>query len=300
VVNVAAALEAKVSQEPESRTDHPKKILVVGGGPAGLEFARTATLRGHQVQLHEAMKLLGGQDNMAASAPHRGDIGAITRWLEDELEYLQVDVRLNSLVEAQTIREMAPDLVVLATGTTPGTEGFQVSTPGTPIPGHDLPHVHNSWDLFGYGDSFEVRGPALVFDDTGSFEAISVADVLLQAGAHVTMVSRMKDMGDNLPFPPVTVGAARERLMSGDFDFVGGHYLRAIRPGQVDIGVLFTNRSRTLEANTVVLVTHNAPNRALADELVSEAVEIHQIGDFQGRNNIRNAIHSGALLGRAI
>lgn len=300
VVNVAAALEAKVSQEPESRTDHPKKILVVGGGPAGLEFARTATLRGHQVQLHEAMKLLGGQVNMAASAPHRGDIGAITRWLEDELEYLQVDVRLNSLVEAQTIREMAPDLVVLATGTTPGTEGFQVSTPGTPIPGHDLPHVHNSWDLFGYGDSFEVRGPALVFDDTGSFEAISVADVLLQAGAHVTMVSRMKDMGDNLPFPPVTVGAARERLMSGDFDFVGGHYLRAIRLGQVDIGVLFTNRIRTLEANTVVLVTHNAPNRALADELVSEAVEIHQIGDVQGRNNIRNAIHSGALLGRAI
>jgi hypothetical protein len=88
--------------------------------------------------------------------------------------------------------------------------------------------------------------------------------------------------------------------MSGDFDFIGGHYLREIRADEVDIGVLFTERRRTLKARTVVLVTHNQPNRGLAESLTDSGIEVHQIGDVQGRNNIRNAIHSGALLGRSI
>ena len=300
VVNVAAAMESRVAQEPEDKTNEPKNILVVGGGPAGLEFARTAALRGHKVQLHEAMKVLGGQVNMAAAAPHRGDIGAITSWLADELEYLQVETRLNSLVDVDVVKDLNPDVVVVASGTTPRSDGFQLSTPSESLPGHDLPHVHNSWDLFGFGNTVDIKGPAVVFDDTGSFEAISVAEVLLKAGVHVTMVSRLKDVGDNLPFPPVTVGAARERLMSGDFDFIGGHYLREIRQDELDIGVLYTDRVRTLPAQTVVMVTHNQPNRYLADELNDAGFEVHQVGDVQGRNNIRNAIHSGALLGRSI
>ncbi len=300
VVNVTAAMESKMAQEPDNPTDTPKKILVIGGGPAGLEFARTAAMRGHHVELHEAMQMLGGQVNMAASAPHRGDIGAITSWLADELEFLQVDIRLNSLVDADMIRQAAPDAVVLATGTTPRNDGFQLTDPGQPVAGFDLPHVRNSWDLFGFGDAVDIQGPAVVYDDTGSFEAISAADVLLQAGVHVTMVSRCKDVGDNLPYPAVTAGAARERLMSGDFDFIGGHYLRAIRSDEVEIGVMFTQRQRVIPAKTVVLVGYNEPNRQLAGELADSGLEVHQIGDVQGRNSILNAIHSGAKLGRSI
>lgn len=300
VVNVAAAREAHVSHEPGDRTSQPKKILVVGGGPAGLEFARTATLRGHHVELHEAMQVLGGQVTMAARAPRRADLGAITAWLAAELEALEVDVHLNSVVDADAVRRIGPDEVVIASGTTPRSDGFQVSAPAIALPGHDLPHVYSSWDLLGFGNPVNVQGPALVFDDTGSFEAISAADVLLQAGVAVTMVSRLDAPGASLPHPPVTAGAARERLMSGDFDFIGGHYLRAITPDDVEIGVLFTDRVRRIPARTVVIVGFNEPNRELAVALADSGVPVHLIGDVRGRNSIMTAIHAGAELGRVI
>jgi hypothetical protein len=300
VVNIAAAKEGQISHDPEDKVEQPKKILVVGGGPAGLEFARTAAMRGHSVELHEAMKVLGGQVTMAASAPHRADLGAITSWLADEIDGLGVDVHLNSLVDPQMVAERAPDEIVIATGTTPRSDGFQVSTPAAAVAGSELPHVYSSWDLLGFGDIVNIEGPALVYDDTGSFEGISVADLLLDAGVPVTMVSRLNSIGDTLPYPPVTAGAARERLMSGDFDFIGGHYLRAINPQEVEVGVLFTERRRRLPARTVVLVSFNEPNRAIAEALESDGYKPHLIGDVRGRNSIMTAIHAGAELARAI
>ena len=257
VVNHTAAKEDQLSFDPEDRVAQPKRIFVVGGGPAGLEFARTAALRGHEVELHEAAQRLGGQVAIAASAPHRADLGAIVSWLADELDVLGVRVHLNSPIEVAQIRNRIADEVVLATGTTPRTDGFQLSTPAVPVAGFDLPHVHSSWDFFGLGAPPRLVGPAVVYDDTGSFEAISVADVLLQAGLSVTMVSRHDGIGAALPYPPVTVGAAKERLYSGDFDFIGGHYLRAIGEDSVEVGVLFTDRVRHLDAALVVLVGYN-------------------------------------------
>lgn len=300
VVNVAAAKEGTVDFEPENAAEQKKKILIVGGGPAGMEAARTAALRGHEVVLHEASRRLGGQVAIAASAPHRADLGTITSWLEGELEDLDIDVRLNSMVDEEMVAEIAPDEVIIATGTAPRDDGFQLSTPSKPIPGHDLPHVYNSWSLFGFDQGAKIEGPVVIFDDTGTFEAVSVADVLLDAGVHVTMVSRLDKLGENLPYPPVTVGAARERLMSGDFDFVGGHYVRSITPGEVEIGVLFTDRVRKVPAKTVVLVSYNQPNRDLAEALRHTNRTTHLIGDVRGRNSMMSAIHEAAELGRSI
>ena len=300
VVNIAAAREDRISFEPDAKASFVKKVLVVGGGPAGLEAARTAALRGHAVELHEATSRLGGQVRLAAQAPHRADVGAITSWLTEEIESLGVVVHLNSMVDAEKVAQIAADEVIIATGTTPRTDGFQVSTPAQPIPGYDLPHVLDSWRLFGVGAKPDLRGPAVVFDDTGTFEAISAADVLLKAGLSVTMVSRMQQLGEKVPFPPSTVEAARERLMSGDFEFIGGHYLRGITGNDVEVGVLFTDRSRRIGANTVVLVGFNEPNRDLAEALTATGVSHHLIGDARGRNSIMTAIHDGANLGRVI
>ena len=301
VVNHSAARENVRSFEPGDRVESAKNILVVGGGPAGLEFARTAALRGHHVELFEALPRLGGQVALAASAPHRADVGEITKWLGREIDRLGVKVNLSTPVDASIVAESNPDEVVIATGSTPRSDGFQLLTPAVPIPGFDGPHVHTSWALFGVGRApAALDGPALIYDDTGSFEAISAADVLLRAGAKVTLVSRFDGIGSALPYPPVTVGAARERLYAGDFDFIGGHYIRGITEDAVELGVQYTTRTRSVDARLVVLVGFNEPNRDLAQELNAESVAHHLIGDVRGRNSLMSAIHAGASLGRTI
>lgn len=85
-------------------------------------------------------------------------------WLVNELEYLQIDVRLNSLMDADAIRAAHPDVVVLATSTRPRNDGFQVPRPDTVIPGHDLAHAHNSRDLFDHGSSGNMFCSLIAFD----------------------------------------------------------------------------------------------------------------------------------------
>lgn len=303
VVNVAAAQETSVPHEPPGPAPERKRVLVVGAGPAGLEAARTAALRGHDVHLHEATRRLGGQVAIAATAPHRSDIGAITEWLTGEIERLGVNIRVNSMVDPDVVAEIAPDELIIATGGSPRRDGFQLATPVTPVRGFDLRHVYTSWDVFGFGGRAVLQDPAVVFDDTGTFEAVSVADALLAAGLRVTMVGRNQAIGERLPYPPATVEAARERLLSGDFDFIGGHYLQGITENEVIVGVLFTERVRAVPARTVVVVTYNQPNRELAEYLAADddaRWNTHLIGDVTGTNGILPAIHQAAAVARAI
>jgi len=299
-VNPDAAREHEGGAEVKPAAN-PRRILVAGGGPAGLEFARSAALRGHRVEVYEATGRVGGQAAIAASAPHRHDVGAIIHWLTDELETLQVPVHLNAPVDAALIERERPDAVVVATGGQPRSDGLQLSTPAGPVPGFDRAHVHPSWSLFGVGRPPAFTGPAVVYDDTGTFEAISATDVLLEAGLDVTLVSRFETLGGGMAYPPVTVGAARERLFANNqFRFVGGHYVRSIGTDDVDIGVLFTERSVRVPANLVIYVGFNEPNRELIETLAGSGVPCHPIGDVLGRNSIMNAMRAGAALGRSI
>ena len=112
--NPRAGNETTVPEvEPAAK---PLRVLVAGGGPAGLEAARTAALRGHRVVLHEAGAATGGQLRVARRAPHRGEIGEIADWLDAEIRRLGVEVRLDSRVDRAQVEREAPDAVIVATG----------------------------------------------------------------------------------------------------------------------------------------------------------------------------------------
>ncbi len=307
VVNAAAGQETKVPFEPVDRVAEPKRVLVAGGGPAGLEAARAAALRGHEVVLYELTGELGGQVRMAATAPPRSDLGAITAYLADELDRLGVTVKLRSPVDPDVVAEERPDELIIATGTTP-RRGFQISAPSKPIPGADLSHVYTSWEVLGFGGRAAVGKRAVVFDDTGTFEAISVCDALMAAGAEVTFLSRHEQLGATILYPAATVEASRERLFSGPFSFTPAVALREITPETVVARDLGTYAERSFDADTVVIVSFHDCNNELADYLRAEIADqsgvlpftMHLVGDVNGTNSIMAAIHAGARVGREI
>lgn len=298
VVNIAAGQESMLPSDDPGRASRARTVMVVGGGAAGLEAARTAALRGHAVSLYEMTRHLGGQVRVAAQAPHRADYGAIVRWLGEELDRLGVDVHLATPVDPDLVREVGADLVIVATGSTPRRDGFRISRPATPLPGADLPHVCTSWDLFGAGGRATVGERAVVFDDTGGYEAISVAEELMARHAAVTFVTRHTGIGEHLQAKGATILPAKERLFSGDFTLVTDAVPTAVTATTVEVGFLGSQGSRTIDADTVVMVGYNTPNRELADELADHGGEVALVGDANGGRTLQGAIREGHMAGR--
>ncbi|MGY4879041.1 dimethylglycine demethylation protein DgcA [Vreelandella aquamarina] len=167
------------------KTDGPKRnVVVVGGGPGGMEAARVAAERGHEVVLFEAAEALGGQITIAAQAPQRDQIAGITRWYQLELARLNVDVRLSTRADADELTAMQADIVVLATGGQPFLE--QYSEWGySDDPQESL--VVSSWDIL--SGSVPPGNNVLLYDTICEFAGVSAADYLADKGAKVEIVT---------------------------------------------------------------------------------------------------------------
>ncbi len=170
----------------------PRGIAIVGGGPAGLEAARVAALRGHRVTLFEAGDRLGGQVVLAARAGWRKDMIGIVDWLAGELDHLGVDIRRNHFVEEVGDLGGDYDVVLVATG----------GLPDTALPEGGDDQVVTTWDLL----SGDVR-PAddiLIYDEAGGHGAMATADWLAEQGARIDFVTPDRHPGreiggQNLP-----------------------------------------------------------------------------------------------------
>ncbi|HSI41182.1 MAG TPA: NADH:flavin oxidoreductase [Xanthobacteraceae bacterium] len=159
-----------------ARADMPRKVVVVGAGPGGLEAARVCAERGHTVVLFEKDTLAGGQINIAAKATWREALSGIPRWLFAQVQKKGVDIRLGTEATAEKVLAERPDVVILATG-------------GLPNPGHakgaDL--AVSTWDVL--AGRVEPTGTVLLYDEIGGHNAASTAEVLAKKGCLVEIAT---------------------------------------------------------------------------------------------------------------
>jgi 2,4-dienoyl-CoA reductase-like NADH-dependent reductase (Old Yellow Enzyme family)/thioredoxin reductase len=180
--NPSTGRELELPQEIEP-TSKPKKVAVVGGGPGGLEAARTLAEKGHTVTLFEANDSLGGQINIAIRSPRRRDLQGIIDWRTQELKRLGVTVKLNSYVSTEDLADF--DAIVVATGGLP--KALEIS---------GGQHVVESWDVL--SGSKRLSGSVLVYDDHGGNQALDLAEHLANSGAIVEFVTPERTMATDV------------------------------------------------------------------------------------------------------
>jgi 2,4-dienoyl-CoA reductase-like NADH-dependent reductase (Old Yellow Enzyme family)/thioredoxin reductase len=299
-VNPAVGSELRMGDDRLIPPKSARKVIVVGGGPAGMEAARVSRLRGHEVALYEASPKLGGLVNIAARGPTRHGIADITNWLENEIFRLGVDIRLSVFVSAEDIVADAEQAVIVATGSLPRMDGIQLSNPGEPIRGMGRGHVLSSIDVLAGPQRSSSR--AVVLDDVGQYEAVAVAERLIEQGCAVTYVTRLPAFAPHLE--SAFMGEpALARLSKGTFSVLT--YTRAIEilDGAVIVAPTFlppdSNQTRTIEADLVVVISHNRPNRDLFDALSGKPGDLWIVGDAEMPRTIQHAIRDGHLAGAA-
>lgn len=297
-VNVAVGREAALSEDLIQPAELRRRVLVVGGGPAGLEAARVAALRGHDVILAEASPHLGGAINIAALAPRRGGIADIIHWLEQQIRTLGVDIRTATYIEAEDIADIAPDVVIVATGSLPRLDGVQHLSPGLVARGMNRRSVVSSHELLTEGSNRNLGTSAVVFDDTGHYEAVAAAEYLIGKDLSVTFVTPHKSFGPGIQ-PALSDEAALQRLAAtGKFRLVTYGALLSVEEGKVELAHRFGGGAFSVKADTLVFVSHNEPNRELLDTLCDASFPVIAVGDVRSPRYLQTAIREGHLAAR--
>lgn len=298
VVNVAAGHEDRLGEDKLTPAEAPRHVLVVGGGPAGMEAARIAALRGHRVTLAEATEKLGGTVQIARLAPNHEGIGDIVDWLDREMTRLGVDVRLNQWVDGTFVKELAPDALILATGASPRMSGIQNGMAAQTIEGTEQDHVIPTRQLL-TGHHNQIGKTAMVFDEVGGYEAIGAAEFLVEQGAEVTFVTSLPAFAPRMA-PAGILKPALERLNAkGTFRLITDAWVEKFTENSARVHSLAGGPSEDIAAETAVLITGGRPNIDLLDEL-DDDIEVHTIGDAHIPNFLPSAFAQGNMAGRAV
>ncbi|MCP3975821.1 MAG: FAD-dependent oxidoreductase [bacterium] len=298
LINPSAGREFKWGGDRFTPADESRRVLVVGGGPAGLEAARVAAERGHSVTLAEASPHLGGRYHLAGLQPRRAQILDHIAWYEGQLAKLGVEVRLNTLMEPHEIEKSGADVVVVATGSQPTGSGFQRAIPHIePIPGIESPNVWSVEDVMG-----NVARPGkrvMLVDDIGHWEGCGTAWHLAERGHDVTLITPHAEPGRELVAP------AAEWPVRVTFKKLGVKVITdaAVSEWHGDAATVVDLRDgeeSRVEADSLILATCNTSQTWLSDALAQGDIEVHTIGDALAPRRAAYAFYEGRELGRRL
>lgn len=276
---LTCSVNAELGREWENRTkptDSPKRVLIVGGSPAGMEAARVAALRGHSVTLWEAKDGLGGALIPASIAPYKDEIPNLTAYLASQIGKLGVKVELNKKATAEAIMGQGADEVILATG------GLPIIPE---IPGVERENVATVVDVLSgkreVGEKVTILGGDMVGCET--------AEYLASIGKKVTIVERKpataRDTG------VTNRRALRKRVAAAGVEVLTSAEAKAITERGVIVAK--AGQTRTIDADSVVLAEGFKPNTGLMEALKGKVPGLHLIGDAARPKQILEAIRAG-------
>jgi 2,4-dienoyl-CoA reductase (NADPH2) len=250
-----------------------RKVLVIGGGPGGMEAARVAALRGHKVTLWEKSGRLGGLLHYARTPPRKWEIGYLLDYLVDRLNELKVNVVLNKEADINSVINEKADAVIVATG----------SKPCIPqIPGIDRAGVVTAMEIL---SGEEKAGEKVVVIGGGTI-GCEIAEMLAAEGKKVTILEMLPKMG--LDIGPterfIMISSLREKGV--DLQVTA----QATSISAAGVEAICDGKTRLFEADTVVIATGMQPDNALFAGLAGKLPEVYSIGDCVAAKRIGEAV----------
>ena len=285
--HVECSVNPEVGVENEWQSNiaqKPRKVLVIGGGPAGMEAARVSALRGHQVILFEKKQKLGGQLHLAAKPPYKHIITALLTYLKSQIEELDVRLELGKEATASVAESIKPDVIIVATG---------AATVVPNIPGIKSNNVVAAEDVLNdqakVGDQVVVMGSETV--------ACETAELLLDLGKKVTIAGNDAEIATRAI--PLKRNQLLQRLREKGVKMLTGVHYNAV----TEKGLVITSAAgeeQLLKADTIVLAVSVRANDGLVAQLTGKFSEVYVIGDSLRPRGIREALEEGFIAGNKI
>jgi mycofactocin system FadH/OYE family oxidoreductase 2 len=287
IQNPAAGKERTLG--PLHKAAAARKVVVVGGGPAGLETARVAAERGHQVILMEREPTLGGQIRLASQAPGRQEFGEVILYLSRQVEKAGVDIRLGEEGTVKQILGLAPDAVVIAAGARPVIPD---------ITGARSANVVTAWDILG-GKVPDGRRFAVCDGDKEDQVAVGTAEYLADLGKEVEIISKLPHIGkdlDILNFIPIC-----QRLLEKGVKLTPHTGIGEINKQRVVLYNVYTGAQEfRKDVDVVVFAAGRVAEDGLYWALKGKISNLHRIGDCLAPRSVLSAIGEGTRVGRIL
>jgi hypothetical protein len=276
----------------------PSRLVIVGGGPGGLEAARVAAMKGHSVVLLEERDRLGGALALWADLPGRDTYRKAIDWWQSEVALLGVDIRLGIKADAAAILAEKPDAVIVATGARYSRGGRSI-TFDADLPGHDRAHVYRPEDIL--LGAARPTGRIVLLDGEGLHASTGLAEMLAGAGAELHYVT-----AGFTPLSPRLVDnfEARfivKRMKEAGVRFVPTAWVKSIGARSVTLYDLHTGIERSMDdVDAVVLSTARVPVCALVTELEGKVAQLFTIGDALAARPFAAATYEGQKFARLV